>query len=265
MSDTATEAPGEPVLPAPQAVAEAEAGAPDAASLEAGEQVAAPATPEAERTLPFEIEHAIGPLRRAILDHPLDTDEPQSVGQILAALPAGTSRNTAETCIRREHESGRIECTSPGHYVLAKPRPPEPKPAAPPPEPARDEMTNQAWLDVLEAFFVDPTSWDAEKLGAPPDQPANRIPWGVKLQFNERLRKREERAKERKAADAALRDQLIAATGGNYTPGAALGADPAGDAGYSGRQHPFVDTGQDGQKSFSQEMSQRCRGDRRDC
>jgi hypothetical protein len=77
---------------APEAVAEVQAAATDA-----GEQAAAPVMPEANgRALP-EIEHAIGPLRQSVLDHLIDSVDagPQSVAQILAAMPAGTSRNSA--------------------------------------------------------------------------------------------------------------------------------------------------------------------------
>jgi hypothetical protein len=53
-----------------------------------------------ERVLP-EIEHAIGPLRQGILDHLLDSVDagPQSVAQIYASLPAGTTRGNAEAAI----------------------------------------------------------------------------------------------------------------------------------------------------------------------
>jgi hypothetical protein len=60
------------------------------------QQTAVPSESEApERVLP-EPDHPIGTLRQAILDHLLDSAEagPQTVGQILAAMPAGTSRNT---------------------------------------------------------------------------------------------------------------------------------------------------------------------------
>jgi hypothetical protein len=80
------------------------------------------------------IPKSLGPLRRAILDHLIDSEDPQSVAQLIAALPAGTTRGTAETAIKREFDAGRIDRVAPGTYVLAKPKPPEP-PKPPPTEP----------------------------------------------------------------------------------------------------------------------------------
>jgi hypothetical protein len=64
-------------------------------------------------------------LRQAILDRLEESVEagPQSVSQLLAALPAGTSRNTCENAIKRAFRAGEIERTSPGLYMLAKPKP----------------------------------------------------------------------------------------------------------------------------------------------
>jgi hypothetical protein len=230
MSDTAiAEAPAEPVPLVPQAAAELEAAVPDTAPPEANEQVVASAEPEADaRTLP-EIEHPIGPLRQAVLDALLDADEPLSVSRILAEMPAGTTRGSAESAIRRELVQGRIERVAAGTYRIAKSKPPEakPKPPSPPPPPTPDEEAT--WFSVLEAWAVDPASWNVEELGPRPNEPDNRIPTVVKLRFNDRLRKREERRREanaaaakRAAADAELRDRLISATGGNIVRGSGI-------------------------------------------
>src|SRR5258708_2707532 len=96
----------------------------------------------------------------------------------------------------------------------------------PEPQPVRcDGISDQEWFDALEAWSVDPSSWDVEKLGPPPDQPSNRIPPDIRMRFNDRRRKREERRKEREAAaarqaaaDAELRTKLLHACNGNYSP-----------------------------------------------
>jgi hypothetical protein len=206
-----------PVPPVPEL-------APDAAAPEAAEPVVA-----AEKVDP-----AAGPLRRAIIDHLVDTAEagPQSVAMILAAMPPGTSRNTLESALRRSLQAGEIERTGPGLYVIGKPKPPGPAKPAPSPEPAPvravAEMTDQDWLDALEAWLVDSSSWDVALLGPPPTELTNRIPPAVKLKFGDRLRKRAERKADREQAlarqaeaDAKLRDQLLAACNGNCGPGLA--------------------------------------------
>jgi hypothetical protein len=217
MTELTIEAPAEPVSPAPDAAAI------EAAPPEAGEQVAAPAAPEAERTLP-EIEHPIGPLRQSILDHFLDSDSPdQSMSQIKAGLST-VLPGTVGAAVRREWEQGRLLRVSPGVYRLAPAKPAEPsKPPPPPPPPTPDGEA--IWLSALEAWAADPASWN-EELGPPPNAPNNNVPQEIKLRFNDRLRKRAARRQEaeaaaakRAAADAALRDQLIAATRGNFTPG----------------------------------------------
>jgi hypothetical protein len=85
------------------------------------------------------------------------------------------------------------------------------------------------WFSALEAWAVDPSSWDTEKLGPTPDQVDNHIPPDVRLRFADRVRKREERRREaevaaakRSAADRELRDRLLAAANGNFQPGPAL-------------------------------------------
>jgi hypothetical protein len=92
-------------VPAADAPPEVEAPA-DAASPDAVGIIDAIA---AERVLP-EIEHAIGARRQAILDHLLDMADagPQSVAQILAVMPPGTTRGNAEAAIHLEHRAGRI-------------------------------------------------------------------------------------------------------------------------------------------------------------
>ncbi len=183
-------------------------------------------------------------MRQAILDHLLDSVEagPQSVAQLLATMPPGTSRNSAESAIKREFDAGRIERVSPGHYILAKSKPPEPP--LPPPTAAVKVlemaagfawpdalagMSEEEWFAALEAWHADPTTWNVGKFGATPDQPGNRAPMGILLRFRDRVRKREERRREaedaaaRQAdADGELRDQLIAACHGNFIAGPGL-------------------------------------------
>jgi hypothetical protein len=227
MTDTTiVEAPTDleqPVPPAPEAV-EGFCPNPGKTTPEVVSEGEAPVMPEANgRALP-EVEFPVGSTRQAVLDHMLDSVEagPQSVAQILAAMPPGTSRNTAETAIRREYEAGRIMRTSPGHYALAPARSPElPKPA-PPPTPT-EEAT---WLAVLDGWINDPETWDRERFGPRPDEPGRRIPAGVVAKGVDRNRKRQERRKaaeaaaaRQAAADAALCAKLKDATGGNFTPG----------------------------------------------
>jgi hypothetical protein len=236
MSDvSAGETPIEPVPPMPplpEATAELEAAAPEAAPPEAAAPAETSLPPEADaRTLP-EIEFAIGPLRQAVLDALLDADEPLSVSRILAEMPPGTSRNSGESAIKREFDAGRIMRTSPGHYALAPARPPGPPQPAPPPEPEpvrSDGMMSERWFAALESWLIDPSTWDLAQLGPPPDQPNHRIPADIAMRFSERLRKRIERQRDREAAaarqaaaDAELRDKLIAATGGNIVRSSAL-------------------------------------------
>jgi hypothetical protein len=179
-----------------------------------------PTDAPAERVLP-EIEHPIGPLRQAVLDALLDSEGPRTVSQILAKLPVGTSRNTAESAIKRNFDAGLIERIAPGTYVLAKPKPP--KPPKPPPE-------EEALLfAALEDWALDPSSWDVEKLGPPPDDADSRISLDIRTRFFDRVRKREQRrrdaeaaAAKQAAADRELRDKLIAATHGNFQPGPGL-------------------------------------------
>ena len=100
-----------------------------------------------------------------------------SVSQLHACMPPGTLKGTAETAIKREFAAGRIKRVAPGNYVLAPPKPPEPSQPAPPPDPPKvrsDGHTNEEWFAALEAWLVDPTSWDVEKFGPPLDQPGHK-------------------------------------------------------------------------------------------
>jgi len=181
--------------------------------------------PAAERALPFDVEH-LGVLRRAVLDALLDADEPLTVAKILTEMPAGTSRNSAESAIKREFDSGRILRVGPGVYTLAPAQSAEPaKPDVPPPVPTDEAV----WLAALEAWAADPGSWDPDRLGPPLNQAGNLIPPNTKLKFTDRLRKREARRQNREAAaakqaaaDAELRDKLLAVTGGNFMDGPGL-------------------------------------------
>jgi hypothetical protein len=206
---------------------------------------ASPDDAEASSAVLPKIEHAIGPLRQAILDHLLDSVDagPQSVAQILAAMPPGTTRSNAEAAIHREYKAGRIDRVSSGHYVLAPPKQPEP-PDPPPPAAVKmvamatgfawpsdpqalAGMTEAQWFEALEKWHADPASW--QPLGPPPDDPANKVPYDIMRRWQDRVRKREERRAEAEAAaarqaaaDRDLRDQLLAACHGNFVRGPAL-------------------------------------------
>jgi hypothetical protein len=223
MSEVAAiEVPADPVLPvlsSSGAAAEIDAAPPKAP------EAAASAGPAAERALPFEIEHAVGATRQAVLDHFLDSEGDQSMAQIKAAL-ANMLPGTVEAAVRREWQQGRLLRISPGTYRLAPPpKPPEPRkrPSTPPP-PTPDEETT--WFVALEAWVVDRASWDVEKLGPPADARDHRIPPDIATRFADRLRKREERCRDREAAlarqaeaDAALHAKLIAGCFGNVMTG----------------------------------------------
>jgi len=121
--------------------------------------------------------------------------------------------------------------TSPGHYTIApaRPEPPKPAPSPDPPAVRSDGMTDQMWLDALEAWHIDPSTWNVVELGPLPDRPNHRIPPDIVMRMNDRLRKREERRRERDAAaarqaaaDAELRKTLLAAANGNFQPGPGL-------------------------------------------
>jgi hypothetical protein len=229
------EEPVPPVPLAPEAIAEVDGAPPQAAPAEAlaepvppaaeavAEVEAAPPLAEvpAERAMP-EIEYPIGPLRQAVLDALADADEPLSVSRIIAEMPVGTSRGSAESAIKREYDAGRIERVAPGVYRLAPTKPSEPKP--PPPEPVRsDGISDDQWLTWLGDWRAG-GKWDAP--GNPPGHPGCAVPPSVIAKHNERVRKRLERQREREAAqarqsaaDRELRDRLIAATGGNIIRG----------------------------------------------
>jgi hypothetical protein len=202
MTDThAAEAPAEP---APEAAAEVET---------------APAEAPAERTLP-NVEH-LGVLRRSVLDHLVDTEGPQSVALILAAMPPGTTRGSGESAIKREFDAGRIERVSPGVYKLAPPKLPEAKPTPQPPPTPTEEAT---WFAALDGWINDPETWDRERFGPRPDEPGRRIPAGVVAKGVDRNRKRLERQRDREAtlarqaaADQELRTKLLHACNGNYS------------------------------------------------
>ncbi len=147
-----------------------------------------------------------------------------SVAELHALMPVGTPRGTAEAAILREYRSGRILQTSPGRYALAPARPPEVKRPSPPPPPTADEEA--MWYVALEAWISEPETWDRTTLGPRPNEPGRRIPADIVAKGVDRSRKREARRREaeaaataRAAADAELRDPLIAATGGNLIRG----------------------------------------------
>jgi hypothetical protein len=194
----ATEAPAEPVPPAPEAAA----------------ATAPPAEPEVEsednRTA-----------RQKVLDFLEDTEGEQTVAQIIQGT--GLSRNTCEQAIFRAVQSEQLQRVSQGVYRLASPKPPSPPKPEPP---SRNGHTNDEWIARILAWQADPASWNIEEDGPPPNDPNHRIPLDVVGRFKDRQareakerEKREAAAARQAAADAELRDQLLAATGGNYTPG----------------------------------------------
>jgi hypothetical protein len=212
MSDTAaTEAPAEPAAPAePVPAAQAEA-------------TAAPA-PETEPEVESEDNRTA---REKVLDHFADCDDPdQSVAQIIQGT--GLSRNTCEQAIFRAVQSEQLQRVSQGVYRLAPPKPPRPpSPEPPPPSPAGH--TDEEWIARIEAWQVNPASWNIEEDGPPPNDPNHRIPLDVVGRFKDRQareakerEKREDAAAKQKAVDAELRNQLLAACNGNFTPGPGL-------------------------------------------
>ena len=156
--------------------------------------------------------------RERVIDHLTDSEGPQSVEQILAGT--GLNRNACEQAIFRAKKAEQIIWVAPGVYALA---PPKPLPSS------RNGHSNEEWVARIEAWQVNPASWNVEEDGPPPNDPNHRIPLDVVGRFKDRQareakerEKREAAAAKQEAADAALRDQLIAATGGNFTPGPGL-------------------------------------------
>src|SRR5260370_23418155 len=156
--------------------------------------------------------------RQRVLDHLTDSEGPQTVTEIIQGT--GLSRNTCEQAIFRAVQSEQIERVSQGVYRLA---PPKPLP------PSRNGHSNEEWVARIEAWQANPASWNIEEDGPPPNDPNHRIPLDVVGRFKDRQareakerEKREAAAAKQEAADAALRDQLLASTGGNFTPGPGL-------------------------------------------
>jgi hypothetical protein len=212
MTDVAAgETLNELVSPVSEAAADVEATAPDAALPQSDTS----AGQVAERALPFEIEHPIGAVRQGVLNHLLDSEGPQTVAQIIAGL-GNYTRGTVESAIKREFDAGRIERVSPGVYRLAPPKPPgAPEPATP--EPASSETTDEQWFARLEEWKA-AGEWKGP--GNPPNQAGHLVPMDAIVKYGERVRKRQERQRQREEADEKLRDQLLAETGGNYMCGA---------------------------------------------
>jgi len=185
VTDTAAaEVPAEPVPPAEAAAAPA--------------PPAEPAETEDNRTA-----------REKVLDHFADCDDPdQSVAQIIAGT--GLSRNTCEQAIFRAVQSEQLQRESQGVYRLAPP-----KPLAP----SRNGHSNDEWIALIEAWQVNPASWNIEEDGAPPNDPSHRIPLDVVGRFKARQAREAKEREKREAADVELRNQLIAACNGNFTPG----------------------------------------------
>jgi hypothetical protein len=167
--------------------------------------------------------------RERIIDHLTDCVEagPQSTASIIAALKAvGIAENTIEVNLSRTTAAGLILRTSPGFYVLAPSKPkPEPSPRAEQPPYMVDGRSMQEWIDMLEAWWADRSTWNVEREGPPPDHPDNRLHPVVMKVFANRLEPRIVEL-ERQAAvakkDAALLQKLLEACGGNYIDGPAI-------------------------------------------
>ena len=196
MSDTAiTEVPAEPMPPAP----------PEAAAATAPEVES-----EDNRTA-----------RQRVLDHLTDSEGEQSVEQILAGT--GLNRNACEQAIFRAKKAEQIIWVAPGVYALAPPKPSKPLPSS------RNGHSNEEWVARIEAWQVNPASWNVEEDGPPPNDPNHRIPLDVVGRFKDRQareakerEKREAAAARQAAADAELRNQLLATCRGNFMPGPGL-------------------------------------------
>ena len=173
----------------------------DTAAAEAPAKFVPPEAAEPEEAAPEKT------ARERILDFLEDTEGPQSVEQILAGT--GLNRNACEQAIFRAKKAEQIIWVAPGVYALA---PPKPLPSS------RNGHSNEEWVARIEAWQVNPAFWNVEQDGPPPNDPNHRIPLDVVGRFKDR-QAREAAAAKQEAADAALRDQLIAATGGNFTPG----------------------------------------------
>jgi hypothetical protein len=89
--------------------------------------------------------------------------------------------------------------------------------------------TDEEWIARIEAWQVNPASWNIEEDGPPPNDPNHRIPLDVIGRFKDRQaraakerEKREGAAAKQAAADAELRNRLLAAANGNFQPGPGL-------------------------------------------
>jgi hypothetical protein len=153
--------------------------------------------------------------REKVLDHLTDSEGPQTVSEIIAGT--ALSRNTCEQAIFRAVQAVQIERLSQGVYRLAPP-----KPLAP----SRNGHTNDEWIALIEAWQANPTTWNVERDGPPPNDPNHRIPLDVVGRFKDRQareakerEKREGAAAKQTAADRELRNQLLATCRGNFMPG----------------------------------------------
>jgi hypothetical protein len=186
----------------------------------AATEVAEPA-PEATAAPAPEAEPETDDTRSArdrVIDHLTDSEGPQSVEQILAGT--GLNRNACEQAIFRAKKAKQIIWVAPGVYALA---PPKPLPSS------RNGHSNEEWVARIEAWQVNPASWNIEEDGPPPNDPNHRIPLDVVGRIKDRQtreakerEKREGAAAKQTAADRELRNQLLAACRGNFTPGPGL-------------------------------------------
>jgi hypothetical protein len=221
MTETAAEAPAEPVppvLPARDLAVEVEAAPPEAAAHDQ-------AAPEAEAPAAApELAYSNGSTSDLIVDHFIDSAESgdQSIAQIIAGLGGTVSRNTVESAVHRLHERGRLLRTAPGIYRLKLVEPAKPAPAPDPPKASEDGRTTEEWLACIDAWKA-VGRWEGP--GNPPGQSGCLVPMHVIFTHSERVRKREQRRKDaeaaaakRAAADEALRNELLLTCNNNYLP-----------------------------------------------
>jgi hypothetical protein len=71
-----------------------------------------------------------------------------------------------------------------------------PKPKSPPR--SRNGHSDDEWIALIEAWQADPTTWNVERDGPPPNDPQHRIPLDVVGRFKDRqAREAKEREKRR--------------------------------------------------------------------
>jgi hypothetical protein len=148
--------------------------------------------------------------RQKILDHFEDSEGDQTVTQIMVGT--GLNRNLTDSTLSRAVDAGLVERVGQGLYRRAPPKPPR----ALPPEfdPGKQLLDGRSfddWMELVERWWADPSTWDIETLGPYPFSDGNLVPMNVFVAFKHRLEKRQAQV----AEDVALLERLLEATGGN--------------------------------------------------